>query len=69
MQTMKSTSILGEGSSPGYRDGEKKRIKAGIIEALAEIATGCHYDPLLGVGDGFQCLADVAAFLRLHSPF
>ena len=49
MQAMKSACILGEGSAPRYRDCEKQRIKARIIEALTEIATGRNYDALLGV--------------------
>ena len=69
MQAMKSACILGEGSAPRYRDGEKQRIKACIIESLTEIATGRDYDALLGVGDGFQCLDHVVAFLQLHSSF
>ena len=56
MEAMKSACILGEGSAPRYRDGEKQRIKACIIESLTEIATGRDYDALLGVGDGFQFL-------------
>ena len=44
MQAMKSACILGEGSAPRYRDGEKQRIKACIIESLTEAGGGVDED-------------------------
>ena len=55
---MQPTGILGKDSEPRNRHCQKQGIEPSIIEALAEIATRCHQDPLFvnrDCGQGFGC--------------
>jgi hypothetical protein len=63
VETMQPAGILGERAFPSNRHGKKKNIKAGIIEALAEVTSGRDNDTLFGLGNCCESRGNVAALL------
>jgi len=68
VETMQPAGILGKRAFPSNRHGEKKGIEAGIIETLAEVASGRDDDAFLGLGNCCEPRGDVAALLLTLPP-
>src|SRR6478735_10345982 len=63
VETVQSAGILGKCAFPCNRHGKKKGIEAGIIEPLAEVASGRDYDTFLALGNCCEPRGAVAALL------
>ena len=61
VETVQSAGILGKCAFPSNWHGKKKGIEAGIIEPLAEVASGRDYDTFLALGNCCEPRGDVLA--------
>jgi hypothetical protein len=61
VETVQPAGILGKRTFPRDRHGKEKRIEAGIIETLAEIAPGRDNDAFLGLGNRGETRGDVVS--------
>jgi len=66
---MQAANVLLQRAAPRNRHGQKKRVEARIVEALADVATSGQQNSCLGIWDCRQLFGDAAPLFYAHATF
>lgn len=64
--SMKPPCVLDEGTFPGDRHSQKESVQTGLVEALANVATRCHDETLVGIRNRGELSETLAPFHWRH---